>query len=94
MRDFSQEPLKEVPISIVTHSLVIIKQNKRNKLGFVLLGSLVSFSFVVVVAIVIVWSVWLFDIRISVAKADLELAMLSKLADSPTHKFWHYRIVP
>lgn len=48
----------------------------------------------VVVAIVIVRLVWLFDIRIPVAKADLELAMLSKLADSPTHKFWHYRIVP
>lgn len=81
VRDFSQEPLKEVPISIVTHSLVFIKQSKRNTLGFVLFSSLVFFfSFVVVVAIVIVWLVWLFDIRIPVAKADLELAMLSKLA--------------
>lgn len=94
MRDLSHESLEEVPISISTHSLVIMKQGKRNKPGFVLFGSLVSFSFVVVVAIGIVWLVWLFDIRIPVAKADLELAILSKLAASLPHKFWHYRIVP
>lgn len=93
MRDLSHESLEEVPVSIVTHSLVIMKQSKRNKPGFVLFGSLVSFSFVVVVAIGIVWLVWVFD-RIPVAKADLELAIPSKLAASPPHKFWHYRIVP
>lgn len=60
VRDLSHGSLEEVPVSIVSHSLVIMKQSKRNKPGFVLFGSLVSFSFVVVVDIGIVCLVWVF----------------------------------